>query len=54
MTGDFLDGTTIGNGTYKSTTLIFGGGFTGSLDQRVDRISGGLPLSWLGQRPKMR
>ena len=28
MTGDFLEGTTIGNGTYKSSTLIFGGGFT--------------------------
>ena len=28
MTGDFLEGTTIGNGTYKSSTLIFGGGVT--------------------------
>lgn len=28
MTGDFLEGTTIGNGTYKSSTLIFGGGIT--------------------------
>ena len=28
LSGDFIEGTTIGNGTYKSSTLIFGGGFT--------------------------
>jgi len=26
LTGDFLEGTTIGNGTYQSSLLIFGGG----------------------------
>lgn len=28
LTGDFLDGTTIGNGTYESNSLIFGAGMT--------------------------
>lgn len=28
LSGEFIEGTTIGNGTYKSTSLIFGGGFT--------------------------
>jgi long-chain fatty acid transport protein len=28
LTGEFLEGTTIGNGTYKSSALIFGGGLT--------------------------
>jgi long-subunit fatty acid transport protein len=28
LSGEFLDGTTIGNGTYESSSLIFGAGMT--------------------------